>query len=116
MCTPLAAGGRRCATHTRPAFRSALDQVQGATTPRSKVEAQASGITDIARHAATPAGSREVRHVQDIAKESGDASLWLYLEGCLNVAQGIREMQATIDEEVSRRTATRPTRDAAQHK
>lgn len=60
MCQSQAEGGRRCAAHTRPAYRKALDEVLSAYSLAGVRRAREVGRAAVMAHAMTPTGRAEV--------------------------------------------------------
>lgn len=73
MCQSQAEGGRRCAAHTRPAYRKAVDEVLDACTSHRARSARESGYASVVAHAMTTAGRVEVEaDVERVYRQRGE--------------------------------------------
>ena len=99
MCRSLAEGGQRCASHTRPAYESALVDYdhacspagQGAFTPPGGMNA-AKRLTDAAAHyASTREGAVRVGAEADARTGAGDVDTGALLGQAVQQGQRIRQ-------------------------
>lgn len=60
MCQSQAEGGRRCAAHTRAAYRKAVDEALSTCSPAGVRRAREKGRTAVVAHAMTPTGRAEI--------------------------------------------------------
>lgn len=60
MCQSKAQGGRRCATHTRPAAWAAVQEVMNADSRMGARESREAGREAVIAYARTPKGQKEI--------------------------------------------------------
>lgn len=104
MCKPAREGGRRCAAHTRPKYKSAIADVKAASGTESSTDAQVEAMADIARHVSTRAGEKEVMAARKDALEAGDVTTAFYLTSCLNIGREMRVAFQHIEKDIAAAT------------
>lgn len=104
MCQPKSAGGRRCASATRPNFESAMTEIGTATSTREQVHAQAKHMGDVVAHTATRAGAAEVAALIDADLTSG-SRLVDYLRSCQSAATALNEKYEAVEAAIAQQVA-----------
>lgn len=86
MCQARAEGGRRCAAHTRVAFRRAVEEVLSSYSKATCRDAREAGRAAVVAHAMTPTGRVEVEaeaerlyHARRRYVDGGLAAQWLLM-------------------------------------
>lgn len=103
MCQPKSEGGRRCAAHTRPNYLAALSRIDNCETWHARQAAQVDTMADIARHAATPSGGREVQQRRDEAHQAGDYATVGFLDACSRIGSEMRKNFDAIERDITNR-------------
>lgn len=88
MCDPIAAGGKRCASHTRPLYEAAAFGTQ-------------EWDDAAADYAATPSGRTALEHEAQAAGADGDLDRESALRSALKVGEGRRQAYLEIREQVA---------------
>lgn len=102
MCKSRAQGGRRCAAHTRPAYRQVLAAWR-ANPGFIPTDAQ---VNAVVAFASTPAGATEIRHAVDFVESVGDIPFAAVLHHATRL--GAQHMDAAADAERAIRTRANP--------
>lgn len=113
MCKPMAAGGRRCAAHTRPAFEAAVETIRSTTVEQDCFETHLAAVGAVAAHASTPSGMKEVTSLAVRAESDGHDDLASVLRDGERRGAAIAQAAAEAEHEVGAYVATRTQRFTA---
>lgn len=124
MCQSQADGGKRCATHTRPAYTAAVADIMNVPEPDRPATADRVR-NSIITHALTPAGAKELNdlcvglthaYTETPAATATQETARQELLATLRLSQTQAEIRAEIEENVRRRDRYMRTGTHAEHR